>query len=50
MEIERKMCKDSKFATFCEVRIDNNRKLLIKELKSKGCYDEEADQKRKRLK
>lgn len=37
------MCKDSKFATYLEMNLDTNRKLLMKETKGKGCYDEQAD-------
>ena len=42
-DIERELCKDSKFATYFELRLDNNRKLVMKETKGKGCYDENTD-------
>ena len=42
-DIERELCKDSKFASYFELRLDNNRKLVMKETKSKGCYDENKD-------
>ena len=46
-EIERKMCKETKFATYFELRLDKNRKLLLDEFKKKGCYDEQAEMRRK---
>ena len=43
LEIERELCKDSKFATYFELNLDINRKLVMKETKGKGCYDEQKD-------
>ena len=42
-EIERQMCKDTKFATYFELNLDKNRKLIMSQVKGKGCYDEQAD-------
>ena len=47
-EIERNLCKDGKFATFFELRLDKNRKTIIEETKSRGCYNEVADQARRK--
>ena len=49
-EIERQLCKDSKFATIAEYLMDETRKLILRETKSKGCYDEVAEARRKRNK
>lgn len=46
-EIERQLCKDSKYATYVELTLDVNRKLIMKEIKNRGCYDEVADNKKK---
>ena len=43
-KIEHEMCKNSKYASYVELRLDSNRKMLLKQVKSKGCYDEEAAQ------
>lgn len=50
-EIERELCKkNAKYATYGEITLDENRKMIIETVKSKGCYDEQADMRRKRLK
>jgi len=49
-EIERQLCKNTKYATYSEYLMDENRKLILKETKGKGCYDEAAEARRKRNK
>ena len=46
-EIERQLCKDSKYATYVELTLDINRKLIMNEIKARGCYDETTDNKLK---
>ena len=38
--IERELCKDSKYATYLELILDRNRKLVLDFCKEKQCYDE----------
>ena len=46
-EIERQLCKDSKYATYVELTLDINRKLIMNEIKARGCYDETTDNRNK---
>ena len=41
-EIEHKLCQETKYGTYVEMTLDMNRKLILKETKSKGCFDDEA--------
>lgn len=41
------MCQDKKFASYSQLLLYENRKLTLKAIKSKGCYDDEADRARR---
>ena len=41
-EIEQNILKETKYGTYIEMTLDMNRKLILKETKSKGCFDDEA--------
>ena len=41
------MCQDKKFASYSQLLLYENRKLTLKAIKSKGCYDDEADKARR---
>ena len=36
------LCQETKYGTYVEMTLDMNRKLILKETKSKGCFDDEA--------
>ena len=41
-DIEQNILKETKYGTYVEMTLDMNRKLILKETKSKGCFDDEA--------